>query len=47
MAITLLYFANLDLAFETAAAPGKYEAVNSESLTKPLDGLLGSTVVTQ
>ena len=36
VAIAFLYFVNFDLAFKTAAAPGKYDADNSESLTKPL-----------
>ena len=44
VAITFLYFVNFNLAFNTAAAPGKYDANISESLTKPLEGLFASTV---
>ena len=45
-AMTSLYFLNLDLAFVTAAAPGKYDDEIFESLTNPLEGLLACIVVT-
>ena len=45
-AMTSLYFLNLDLAFVTAAAPGKYDDEIFESLTNPLEGLFASIVVT-
>ena len=42
--ITLLYFENLDLAFITAAAPGKYKGAISEFLTNQSKGLFASII---